>query len=666
MKKNATTFVYSRRILRGVQICVLLGMMQSFILVYFDAIIGWQLCLVMFVLLVYLTKLCNTIEKKMQDELLMQVGAISEIRKNLFIYFKLPILAIDKNGVIWWLNDAFINEICEEDLIGTNIDMLIPQLPEDFPKRGDILEYSVNIGDKYYDVVIESYHDKVTLAEPRYVFYFLDTTQEVLLKKQVKAQQPIVGYLSVDNIDEVMQSVEEFKQPMLEAVIHRKLSTWFLQHNTAITKYDRDKYIFFFTATDLIAMNEKKFEILDEIRAIQMKNDLPITISIGIGTHKSTLVQSQEDAKIALDLALARGGDQAIIKDNDKYTFDGGKTKEVEKSTRVKARLKAYAFKELLQNSEDVYIMGHRNMDMDCLGAAIGVYRAATFIGKKAHIILNSPSYAIESLYDRIMEQEEYKGIFISGTVALQKIQAESLLVVVDAHRKSYLEVPEVVDYAKKIVIFDHHRRNTDYIDNAVLSYIEPFISSTCEMIAEILNYISEKIKLTPLEADALLAGITMDTKNFVFKTGVRTFEAAAFLRRAGANSNRVQLLFQNDMELCKIKAKSISEVQIYQTNLAIATVEADSYYANLVAAQVADELLNIKNIEGSFVLTLQKDTILISARARECMNVQLIMEMLGGGGHKNIAGAQLKDTTMDDAIVKLKETIDKHIKEGE
>ena len=393
---------------------------------------------------------------------------------------------------------------------------------------------------------------------------------------------------------------------------------------------------------------------------------MPVTISIGIGNNKKDLVSSKEDARVAFDLAQGRGGDQAIIKHNDKYTFYGGKTKEVEKSARVKVRIKAYAFKELLHEADKVIIMGHKNVDMDCLGAAMGVYRGAALMGKKAQIVLREPTFAIQGLYDRIITSKEYDDLFITPEDASKEIDKDTLLVVVDTHRRSYVEEPELLELCEKIVIFDHHRKSTDYIEEAVLTYLEPFISSTCEMIAEILNYLCEKIKLNPVEADALLAGITVDTKNFVFKAGVRTFEAAAFLRRSGADSTRVRMLFQNDMSSYRARASAIQTTDVWNENMAISVVRGDVEHITVLAAQVADELLNIKGIKASFVLSEVEDCIYISARALGDINVQRIMELLGGGGHLGIAGAQLKDVTIDMAKQKLKEAIALYFEEGE
>lgn len=653
--------------LRFTQICLLIGMLQGILVLYFNTAIGIITSLIFIGILAYTFTLESKIKQRLQDELKEQVETLSHIRKDMFVYSTMPVLVLDRFGVIWWNNEAFEDMVTQESVIDKNIRNVFVDIHlENLPKGTEIYEKIVDVEDRHYNMICERISLDEEDKEFNYVIYFIDKTHQKELESQVKNQKPIVGFLYIDNFEEVMQSIEEVRRPMLMAIIDRKINLWFKNNEVVLCKYERDKFMLFFTKEDLVKMQERKFDILDELRHIQVGNDLPVTISIGIGQNFDSLLQSKEDAKAAFDLAVGRGGDQAIIKNQDKYTFYGGKTKEVEKSTRVKVRIKAYAFKELLHEADKVYIMGHKNIDMDCLGAAMGVYRAATLMGKKAQIVFNEPTFAIQGLYDRIMESTDYKDLFITKEQAANEITKETLLVIVDAHRRSYLESPELLDQAEKVVVFDHHRRNTDFIEDAVLTYIEPFISSTCEMVSEILNYLTDKVKLTQIEADALLAGITIDTKNFVFKAGVRTFEAAAFLRRAGADSTRVRMLFQSDMETYKIRAAAIKDTEMWLDEIAIAVINSKHPDANIIAAQVADELLNIKGIESAFVISVVDGTLLISARALGDMNVQRIMEVLGGGGHKSIAGAQLKGVTVEEAKEKIKQAIENYFEEGE
>jgi len=600
-----------------------------------------------------------------KQEVAHEVENITTIKDSMFSNVVLPVVVIEEVGNIRWCNKAFQILLKEKNIIDKNIKTLLPDL-----KSGEwILEKQhtqkkIVIGGKTYQVMLEAFTRENQSVQ--YAFYFVDCTENEKLKLQIEDEKTIIGYLCIDNIDEITHSIEEVRRPMLLAIIDRKINLWFKEREVVVARIERDKYMLVLSCRELKKMEETKFDILDQVRNIQVGNELPITISIGIGNNLSGLASSREDARIAFDLAQGRGGDQAIIKYNDKYTFYGGKTKEVEKSARVKVRIKAYAFKELLHEADQVIIMGHKNIDMDCLGAAMGVYRGAAIFGKKAQIVLREPTFAIKGLYDRIVASKEYDDLFIEPEEAERIMTKDTLLVIVDTQRRSYLEEPELLEISEKVVVFDHHRKSTDYIEDAVLTYSEPFISSTCEMIAEILNYLSDKIKLNPIEADALLAGITIDTKNFVFKAGVRTFEAAAFLRRSGADSTRVRMLFQNDMGTYRARAKAIQMTEVWHDDFAVSVVSGEVQHITIIAAQVADELLNIKGIKASFVLSEVDDCIFISARALGDTNVQRIMELLGGGGHLGIAGAQLKDVTIDMAKQKLKEAIALYFEEGE
>ncbi|MBP3887506.1 MAG: DHH family phosphoesterase [Cellulosilyticum sp.] len=657
-------FSYANIIFRSCQILLVIGIVIQALKVFTssNAMIGLVIYLiVLLVSIIGERKLAEYIKQEIEHE----VAQIISIKDHMFSDIELPVVIIEEVGNIKWCNKAFNELLKEKEIIGKNIkSIFVDAKIGEWILENQYTSKRMNIGNKSFDVMLEAVTD--TDKAKRYVLYFIDCTEQEKLKLQIEDEKTIIGYLCIDNIDEITHSIEEVRQPMLLAIIDRKINLWFKEREVVLARIERDKYMLVLTCRELKKMEETKFDILDELRKIQVGNELPVTISIGIGNNLTELANSKEDARIAFDLAQGRGGDQAIIKYNDKYTFYGGKTKEVEKSTRVKARIKAYAFKELLHEADKVVIMGHKNMDMDCLGAAMGVYRGAAIFGKKAQIVLREPTFAIQGLYDRIVASKEYDDLFVTPEDAIKEMNKDTLLVIVDTHRKSYLESLELLEVSDKVVVFDHHRRSTDYVEEAVLTYIEPFISSTCEMIAEILNYLGEKIKLNPIEADALLAGITIDTKNFVFKAGVRTFEAAAFLRRSGADSTRVRMLFQNDMNTYRARAQAIQMAEVWRNEMAVAVVNGDVEHITIIAAQVADELLNVKGIKSSFVLSEVDECIYISARALGDTNVQRIMELLGGGGHLGIAGAQLRDSTIDMAKQKLKEAIELYIEEGE
>lgn len=658
------SFSYASIIFRSCQVLVVIGIIIQVVKVFTSPQAGIPLLIYLVVLLVSMIgerKLAQYISQAIQQE----VQQITSIKNNMFTGIEIPVVIIEEVGNIKWCNHAFQELLKDKELIGKNIKNVFAEAKiGEWMSEKQQTSKRMNIGNKPYDVMLEIFAHENGIR--RYALYFIDCSEREKLRLQLENEKTIIGYLCIDNIDEITHSIEEVRRPMLLAIIDRKINLWFKEREVVIARTERDKYMLILTARELRKIEETKFDILDEIRSIQVGNELPVTISIGIGNNLNELAGSKEDARIAFDLAQGRGGDQAIIKNNDKYTFYGGKTKEVEKSTRVKARIKAYAFKELLHEADKVIIMGHKNIDMDCLGAAMGVYRGATIVGKKAQIVLREPTFAIKGLYDRIVASNEYADLFITPEEAIREMNKDTLLVIVDTHRKSYLESLELLEESEKVVVFDHHRRSTDYIEEAVLTYLEPFISSTCEMIAEILNYLSDKVKLNPIEADALLAGITIDTKNFVFKAGVRTFEAAAFLRRSGADSTRVRMLFQNDMSTYRARARAVQMAEVWRNDMAVTVVNGEIEHITIIAAQVADELLNVKGIKASFVLSEVEDCIFISARALGDTNVQRIMELLGGGGHLGIAGAQLKDVTIDMAKQKLKEAIECYIEEGE
>lgn len=475
-----------------------------------------------------------------------------------------------------------------------------------------------------------------------------------------------VGFLCVDNFHEAAGSLDEDKLPIFSALIDRKLSSFFQALDGVMCKYEKDRYMFVLSASALEAEVEKKFEILEHIKEINIGNAVPATLSMGIGLCGESLTRAAEYAKTALDLAMARGGDQTLIKDDQGYRFFGGKTSSPEHGGGVRARVKAAALSQLICDSANVYVIGHTRADLDSLGAALGVCVMAGHFGKRRNIVLSSPNQGIRKLYDKILEIPENRGLFIDCKTALKSFRKNSLLVVVDAHRPSFCECPELLGIAAKIVVIDHHRKHPENIGNAVLTYHEPYASSASELVTEMLRCI-DSVALKPLEADALLAGITMDTKNFSLKTGARTFEAAGYLKRRRADTIRVRKLLQNDMESYMARSEIVRDAQIYMGNIAISVCPHNIENAQLVAAMAADELLNIVGIQVSFVLTITDLHVNISARSLGDINVQRIMEKLGGGGHQTVAGAQLpleSDMDMETAIQMVKDATHEYLEE--
>ncbi|MEG1361429.1 MAG: DHH family phosphoesterase, partial [Lachnospiraceae bacterium] len=435
-----------------------------------------------------------------------------------------------------------------------------------------------------------------------------------------------------------------------------------------VKKVEKYKYFIVFKQQYLSRLEEDRFSLIEDVKTVKIGNEMAITLSIGIGNSTGTYLQNYEYTRAAIDLALGRGGDQVVIKTADTISYYGGKTQQVEKSTRVKARVKAQALREIMDSKERVVVMGHSISDIDSFGAAIGIYRAAMELGKRAYIVLNEVTSSLRPIKENFNEKNGYQdGMFINSEEALEITDRNTAVVVVDTNRPSYTECPALLAKTKTIVVFDHHRQGAEVIENAVLSYIEPYASSTCEMIAEVLQYFSDDIKLGIWEADSIYAGILIDTNNFMTKTGVRTFEAAAYLKRSGAEVTRVRKMLRNDMDAYKARAEAVRYAEVYKKDFAISVCPAENLESPTIAgAQAANELLNIVGIRASFVLTQYQGKVFISSRSIDEINVQLIMERMGGGGHLNIAGTQLTDCTLQQAKQRLKDTIDEMVKNGD
>ena len=462
--------------------------------------------------------------------------------------------------------------------------------------------------------------------------------------------------------------MEEVRRSLLTALINRKINKYFSSLDGVIKQLEKDKYFIVMRKASLEKLKEQKFRILEEVKTVNIGNEMAVTISMGFGLNAQTYAQTSEYARIAIELALGRGGDQVVIKEGERISYYGGKTQGVEKTTRVKARVKAHALEEFMTGKDNVVVMGHSITDVDSFGAAVGICRAARTLNKKASIVINNPTSSVRPLMDAFLQNSDYDGkMFVTSQEAREMVDENSMVVVVDTNRPSYTECPELLKMTRTIVVLDHHRQGSEVIQNAVLSYIEPYASSACEMVAEILQYFAEGVRVKNIEADSLYAGIMIDTNNFMAKTGVRTFEAAAFLRRCGADVTRIRKLFRENIENYRAKGEAIKNAELFRKCYAISVCPSEGIDSpTVVGAQAANELLNIVGVKASFVLTDYNNQIFISARAIDEVNVQLIMERLGGGGHLNIAGAQLKDYTITEARDILKQTLQQMIDEGD
>ncbi|MDE5780540.1 MAG: DHH family phosphoesterase [Lachnospiraceae bacterium] len=612
---------------------------------------------------------CNS--KRIQDMVLFAAD-FAQVQKQLIKYLELPYGLMDRTGRIMWMNSEL------ERIIGDNnfkyIFTLFHEVTEDTLRfDGGKNNIKVNYKDRNYRMDMDSLDfDENFKQNPDednciIAFYLFDETEKMRLQKENIEQKMVAGLIYLDNYDDALESVEDVRRSLLGALIERKINKYFSSMNAVIKKVEKDKYFLVIQQKYVSQLQSNKFSILDEIKSVSIGNEMAVTASIGLGVNGENYIQNCDYSRVAIDLALGRGGDQAVIKDGDKIYFYGGKTKQVEKNTRVKARVKAHALRELLETKDNVIIMGHQLSDIDAFGAAIGIYRICKTINKRAYIVLNEVTTSVRPVMERFVGNEEYEeDMFIKNSRAVEIIDDNTAVVVVDVNRPSYVECPEILGIAKAIVILDHHRQSSEIIENASLSYIEPYASSASEMVAEILQYIYDGIKLKQAEADALYGGILIDTQNFTNGTGVRTFEAAAYLKKNGANVTAVRRMFRDDMEDFKARADAIKNTEVYENKYAISVLSAEGLDSpTVVGAQTANELLNIKGINASFVMTEYNGKIYVSARSIDDLNVQLIMERMGGGGHMNTAGAQL-DCTMEEAIGLLKRTIDEMIESGD
>ncbi len=611
-------------------------------------------------------------------EFVAQYGAM---QNRLLKELELPYAILLENGKILWMNDEFESILGDRNKQDVNLVKYMKELNRGtFPKEeGQQTQVEVEFEDREYLAKLrripakEAGGIKTTVRIPveseYFIAVFLEDVTELNEYIQANEEQRLVaGLIYIDNYDEVIESVEEVRQSLLLALIDRKINQYFAKANGIVKKVETDKYFIVVAKQYFKLLEEDRFSLLEDVKSVNVGNTIPATLGIGLGISREGYCQSYNYARVAIDQALARGGDQAVIKDCSGITYYGGKREMTSKNTRVKARVKAEALREYMMTSDYILVMGHKMTDVDSLGAAIGIYRAAVSVGKTAHIVLNAPTMAVRSLYEDYVKNTDYpEDMFVSSEEAREMTGEESMVVVVDTNRPQMTECPELLQMTKNIVVLDHHRQGSDNIENARLSYIEPYASSACEMVSEILQYIAEDIKLPVMEASSMFAGVMVDTNNFTNRTGVRTFEAAAFLRRCGADIPYVRKIFRDDMDSYRAKASIISNAEVYRKQFAIAkgeNLKADS--PTIIGAQAANELLDIDGIRASFVVTIYNGRSYISARSIDEVNVQILMERLGGGGHLNTAGAQFDHTNVGEIIYKIKAQIDKMIEEGD
>ena len=597
--------------------------------------------------------------------------SVDKAAQSTIINSPFPLVVLETNGNIIWKSSNFIKEFANIDT-GTTLTDVIKELKlkiENGKNTNNIsISESMKIGDKNYKVIAEytKLREKEHKNSSEYMatVYFLDETNYVKLLEEYNNSRTCIGIIVLDNYEELMQRVTEEEKLKITSNAEKNIYSWVNKYDGLLVKSERDTYVCIFDQLNLEKIKEDKFEILDEIKEIKTQDNIQLTLSIAMSENEKTNSEEYKSAKAVIDIALGRGGDQAIIKQNGKYYFFGGRTQEVEKRTRVKARIVAQALEELMNSASNVIIMGHTNSDIDAMGSGMGVYRIAKTIGKDAYIVNETNGTSLDNFINDLKDIEEYNDVIIDKAEALNKISADSLLVVVDTDKKNYVEAPELLDKTDKIVVIDHHRRGTDYIENAILTFHEVYASSACELVTELVEYAEKTVKLTKFEVEALYAGIMMDTKNFTFKTGVRTFEAAAFLRKCGVDIIKVKKWFQSDLETYNKISEIVAKSEIIDDTIAISIYDKEDSDANITCAKAADELLTISNITASFVIGKMGDKIYISGRSIGDINVQLILEKLGGGGHITVAGAQVEGMTQEEVKQELINRINEYFTE--
>lgn len=613
------------------------------------------------------------------NELISFATQYGQIQRRLLRDLDLPHALLDEEGKIIWTNIAFERAVHKEKGYRKSITSLFPAITrEKLPGEADEVEFSVTYENSDYvakmkkislkemalnsDIIEDKDYNGYLIA----VYLFDETALKIALQ-EVDDQSLAVGLIYLDNYDEALESVEEVRRSLLIALIDRKVNKYIAGMDGICKKIEKDKYLVIMRKKAVINLQENRFDLLDEVKTVNIGNEMAVTISIGVGLDGLTYAQNYEFARNAIDLALGRGGDQAVVKKKHDIVYYGGKSQQIEKNTRVKARVKAHALKEIISTKDKVIVMGHRNADVDSFGAAVGVARIAATMERRVHIVLNDVTSSLQPFVEMFRNNPEYEDDFIiNSQQAVETVGSNAVLVVVDVNKPSITDCPELLRLCKSIVVLDHHRQGTEVIENATLSYVEAYASSTCEMVSEILQYVGDNIKVKNIEADCMYSGIMIDTNNFMTKTGVRTFEAAAFLRRNGADVMRVRKLFREDAIEYKAKADAVSQAEIYRNAYAISICTSDELQSpTVVGAQAANELLNIKGVKASFILTEYQNQIYVSARSIDEVNVQIIMEKLGGGGHINTAGCQMEDTSLTEGIGIIKHTIDTMIEEG-
>lgn len=605
-------------------------------------------------------------QRKNIEKAMVNYGiSMDELQKRLSEDLDVPYALADQGGNFLWQNRAMRALLKEQHCASKSVSDLFPEMSlTDLAKIGESADYHLALGNLEFRIRFT----RTGEAENRvFAVVLYDETEIRRLQEEADRRRLTAGLVYIDNYEEAMESVDEVRRSLLMAMIERKIVRYFDTMDAIAKKVEKDKYFFVVERQHMEAMQQNHFDILEQVKTVNIGNEMRVTLSIGVGDNGSTYAECYEFARQAIDLALSRGGDQAVVKDHENISYYGGKSNSTEKSTRVKARVKAQAFRELIENRDQLFIMGHKIADIDSVGAAVGIWRIAQAMNKKAHIVLSRANSSVKPILDRLRGGEYPEDMFLDEEQALKLFDDTCVVVVVDTNRPAIVEAPKLLEAARTVVVLDHHRQSQDSIRGAALSYIETYASSACELVSEIVQYIPDGVKLRAAEADAMYAGIVIDTHNFVNQTGVRTFEAAAFLRRNGADVTRVRKMFREKIEDYRAKAEAVHNAEIYRGAFAISECPSEGLDSpTIVGAQAANDLLDIVGIKASIVITQYNGRLYLSARSIDEVNVQVMMEKLGGGGHRTVSGAQLEGVTPEEARNRIKAVLDEMIEKGE
>ncbi len=603
----------------------------------------------------------------------------SQVQHQLMYQMSVPYCLVDINGKVMWMNRLMLEKTGKKKDFRKNISDIFPEITSNvFPEDDQSKEIRISYQERDYCIEVKRINindltrstDIIDNDESGgfYAMYMFDETDINMYIQKIKDERFVVGLVYIDNYEEALDSIDDVRRSLFIGLIDKRVNKYFASGASIVRKLEKDKYFIVFTHKFLEKLMADKFSLLEEIKNVKIGNEMTITLSMGIGTGESDYAKNYDVCRAAMDLALGRGGDQAVVKENDKISYYGGKSQQMEKNTRVKVRVKAHALRQILENNENVLIMGHKLADIDAFGSAMGIFVICRKLGKKAHIVINDITVSVKPFINRFIDKDDYpEDMFLLREEAVDYVDDKTAVIVVDVNKPELTECPELLEVCKTIVVFDHHRQSSDSINNAVLSYVDPYASSAAEMITEMIQYVDDGVKIRAFEADALYAGISIDTDGFNSKSGPRTFEAAAFLRRHGADVTRVRKMLRNDMNEYRAVAQAVSKAEVYKDAFAIAIFDGEGLESPTIGgAKAANQLLDISGIKASFVVTAYNNRIYISARSIDEVNVQLVMEHLGGGGHMSIAGAQLNDCTTAQAVDIIKSTLDDMLKEGE